>query len=124
MSQQNENAHKGNHPSLVGGHAQYVKGLGEAGVAAVTGNSAWQRSADHDKSAGVAAMKAASANRDPNEQGMGKVEELAGKAVGCEGMQQEGAASAQRRESTSEGVPKGQSGEGKTYYSRGEGVEI
>ncbi|KAI5370104.1 hypothetical protein Slin15195_G009820 [Septoria linicola] len=118
---------KGSHPSLVGGHAQYVKGLGEAGVAAVTGNSAWQRSADHDKSAGVNAMKAASANRDPDQQGLGKVEELAGKAVGCEGMQQEGAESAnktQRSGSTSEGVPKGQSGEGKTYYSRGEGVEI
>lgn len=38
-------------------------------------------------------MKAASANRDPKQQGFGKVEELAGKAVGCEGMESEGAQS-------------------------------
>lgn len=38
-------------------------------------------------------MKAASANRDPQNSGFGKVEEVAGKAVGCEGMENEGAAS-------------------------------
>lgn len=37
-------------------------------------------------------MKAASEGRDPT-QGYGKVEETAGKVTGCEGMQQEGAAS-------------------------------
>ena len=60
-------------------------------------------------------MKAASAARDPQQQGMGKVEELAGKAVGCEGMEKEGAESATKKKET---------GEGKSYYSRGEGVEI
>ncbi|EMF17265.1 uncharacterized protein SEPMUDRAFT_146340 [Sphaerulina musiva SO2202] len=113
---------KGHHPSLVGGHAQYVKGLGEAGVAAVTGNSAWQRSADADKSQGINTMKAASAARDPQQQGMGKVEELAGKAVGCEGMQQEGAESAAATTNTNTTQKK--TGEGHTYYSRGENVEI
>lgn len=38
-------------------------------------------------------MKAASANRDPATDGYGKVEELAGKAAGCEGMEEEGKAS-------------------------------
>lgn len=38
-------------------------------------------------------MKAASQNRDPQQSGMGKAEELAGKAVGCEGMENEGQAS-------------------------------
>jgi len=41
-------------------------------------------------------MKAASANRDPQQQGFGKVEELAGKAAGCEGMEKEGAQSSGR----------------------------
>jgi len=37
-------------------------------------------------------MKAASEGRDAT-QGYGKVEEVAGKVTGCEGMQEEGAAS-------------------------------
>lgn len=94
----------------------------QAGVAAVTGNSAWQRSADADKSQGINTMKAASAARDPQQQGMGKVEELAGKAVGCEGMQQEGAESAAATTNTNTTQKK--TGEGHTYYSRGENVEI
>lgn len=65
-------------------------------------------------------MKAASAARDPQQQGMGKVEKFAGKAVGCEGMQQEGAES----ESAANKTQKKESGEGKTYFSRGENVEI
>jgi uncharacterized protein YjbJ (UPF0337 family) len=38
-------------------------------------------------------MKQASTNRDPQASGFGKAEELAGKAVGCEGMEKEGAQS-------------------------------
>ena len=38
-------------------------------------------------------MKQASANRDPQQSGYGKVEQMAGKAVGCEGMEEEGAQS-------------------------------
>lgn len=41
-------------------------------------------------------MKAASEGRDASSQGLGKAEELAGKAVGCEGMVQEGDASAKK----------------------------
>lgn len=41
-------------------------------------------------------MKAASEGRDASNQGYGKAEELAGKAVGCEGMVKEGDASAKK----------------------------
>ncbi|KAI6835591.1 hypothetical protein D0869_11075 [Hortaea werneckii] len=82
-------------PSLVGGHAQYVKGAAEGAVGSVTGADDWKSSADQDKQAGIDAMKQASANRDPNQSGFGKAEELAGKAAGCEGMEKEGAESKQ-----------------------------
>lgn len=59
-------------------------------IGSVTGSSAWQSSGANDKEAGINAMKAASENRDASTQGFGKVEELAGKAVGCEGMEKEG----------------------------------
>lgn len=42
-------------------------------------------------------MKAASANRDGPTQGYGKVEEVAGRLSGCEGMEKEGAQSQQFR---------------------------
>lgn len=35
-------------------------------------------------------MKKASENRDPQKDGFGRVEEVAGKVAGCEGMQEEG----------------------------------
>jgi uncharacterized protein YjbJ (UPF0337 family) len=38
-------------------------------------------------------MRAAAENRDPARDGYGKVEEIAGKVTGCEGMAKEGAAS-------------------------------
>lgn len=38
-------------------------------------------------------MKAASQNRDPATDGYGKAEEVLGKAVNCEGMENEGAES-------------------------------
>lgn len=41
-------------------------------------------------------MKAASEGRDESSQGFGKAEELAGKAVGCEGMVKEGDASTKK----------------------------
>jgi len=80
-------------PSLIGGHAQYVKGAAEGAVGAVTGSENWKSSAEQDRQTGVDAMKAASAERDPQKSGFGKVEEVAGNAVGCEGMEREGAES-------------------------------
>ena len=107
-------------PSLIGGHAQYVKGaaevrlvlpslspihfpitshtnhhLSQSAVGAVTGSEAWNTSAEADKASGIDAMKAASEQRDAQRDGYGKIEELAGKAAGCEGMEKEGAESKQ-----------------------------
>ena len=62
----------------------------------MTGSEDWKNSAEADKQSGIDAMKAAGANRDPNQSGWGKVEEVAGKAVGCEGMEDEGAQSKQQ----------------------------
>lgn len=42
-------------------------------VGSATGSEAWQSSAESDKQAGIDAMKAASANRDPQQSGFGKV---------------------------------------------------
>ncbi|KAI4728066.1 hypothetical protein E4T49_04206 [Aureobasidium sp. EXF-10728] len=83
-------------PSLIGGHAQYVKGAAEGVIGSVTGNTAWQQSGETDKQTGIDAMKAASENRDPATDGYGKVEEVAGKLSGCEGMEKEGAISAKK----------------------------
>lgn len=113
-------------PSLIGGHAQYVKGAAEvrfqfpnlpphhthyptlraplltshpmtqSAIGAVTGSEPWNVSAETDKADGIDAMKAASQQRDANRDGFGKVEELAGKAAGCEGMEKEGAQSKQQ----------------------------
>jgi hypothetical protein len=99
-------------PSLVGGHAQYVKGAAEvtmrsrpqylclkfrgdslllqSAIGGVTGAESWKASGEQDKQQGVDAMKAASAERNPQQSGYGKAEEMAGKVVGCEGMEQEG----------------------------------
>ncbi|KAK5134454.1 hypothetical protein LTR08_006501 [Meristemomyces frigidus] len=82
-------------PSLIGGHVQYVKGAAESVIGSVTGAQAWNSSAKADKTAGIDAMKQASANRDPQQSGFGKVEEMAGKMTGCEGMEKEGGQSKQ-----------------------------
>lgn len=61
----------------------------------MTGSAAWTQSGVADKEAGVDGMKAASANRDPATDGYGKVEEIAGRVTGCEGMEKEGGESRQ-----------------------------
>ena len=112
MSSNNDN------PGLISGHAQYVKGAAvvrlrtptllfvtcfssranpnirnQSAVGSATGSESWQQSGEQQKEQGVQEMKAAGDARDPQSQGFGKVEEFAGKAAGCEGMEQEGAAS-------------------------------
>ena len=62
-------------------------------VGTVTGSADWQETGEREKAAAVDDMKAASVNRDPQQSGFGKVEEAAGKAVGCEGMENEGSQS-------------------------------
>ncbi|KAK2599144.1 hypothetical protein QQS21_005405 [Conoideocrella luteorostrata] len=80
-------------PSLIQGHAQYVKGVAETAVGDVTGSQPWKSSGEQDKAAGLSTMKEAGEKRDASTQGYGKAENLAGKLVGCDGMKQEGAAS-------------------------------
>lgn len=60
----------------------------------MSGSHAWKSSGEQDKAAAIDTMKTAGEQRDTN-QGYGKVEEVAGKVAGCEGMQKEGAASKQ-----------------------------
>ena len=64
----------------------------QAAIGDVSGSAAWKASSDQDKKEGLETMKDAGARRDPD-QGYGKVEELAGKVTGCEGMEKEGFAS-------------------------------
>merc|ERR1711964_133578 len=90
MSAPNSN---NNQASMIGGHAQYAKGYVEESVGNLTGSKEWQESGKKDAEAGIGEMKAANQNRtsEPAASGIGRVEELAGKAAGCEGMEKEGA---------------------------------
>ncbi|KPM42127.1 hypothetical protein AK830_g4389 [Neonectria ditissima] len=84
-------------PGIIGSHYQYVKGAAEATVGVLTNSHAWKASGEQDKAAGLAALKKVGEQRDPN-QGYGKVEQMAGKITGCQGMEQEGAASAPKHD--------------------------
>ncbi|KAI9753124.1 MAG: hypothetical protein M1835_001026, partial [Candelina submexicana] len=77
-------------PGLISGHAQLAKGAIVGAVGSLTGSEAWTSSGQESKEAGISEMKAASENRDSSSQGYGKVEEIAGRATGCEGMEREG----------------------------------
>ena len=76
--------------SLVGGHAQYVKGAVEETIGNVTGSQAWKDSGVHDKQEAVDKMKAA--NQGPSDSSLisGATEKKIGNMVGCEGMVQNG----------------------------------
>ncbi|GJC87791.1 hypothetical protein ColLi_10629 [Colletotrichum liriopes] len=93
MASQNTNNQQ--QPGLVAGHAEYIKGAAEAAIGNVTGSHAWTSSGEQDKAHAASTMKTAGQQRDSSTQGYGKVEEAAGKAFGCDGMKQEGAASKQ-----------------------------
>ncbi|KAI1359853.1 hypothetical protein F5Y08DRAFT_344282 [Xylaria arbuscula] len=85
----NDNKHQ---PSLVGGHAEYIKGAAEATIGNVTGSEAWKASGEQAKAHAVDTMKAAGEKRDPSK-GFGAAEQKLGQVTGCEGMAKEGAAS-------------------------------
>jgi len=80
-------------PGLVASHAQYVKGQAVDAVGSITGSTEWKESGHQQKQDAIENMKAANEGRDPASSGYGKVEEIAGKVAGCEGMEKEGAAS-------------------------------
>jgi uncharacterized protein YjbJ (UPF0337 family) len=75
-----------NNPSLIGGHAQYVKGAVEETIGNVTGSQAWKDSGAHDKQEAVEKMRAA--NQGPSDSSLisGSMEKKMGNMVGCEGM--------------------------------------
>ncbi|KAI0396945.1 Wd tetratricopeptide repeat domain-containing protein [Xylariaceae sp. FL0594] len=87
-----------NQPSLIGGHAEYIKGAAEATVGNITGSQAWKTSGEQAKAHAVDEMKAAGERRDPSSQGFGTPEQKLGQVTGCEGMAKEGAASKKQKE--------------------------
>ncbi len=62
-------------------------------IGSVMGSHAWTSSGEQDKAHATSVLKAAGEKRDAATQGYGKVEEMAGKALGCDGMKKEGVAS-------------------------------
>jgi hypothetical protein len=95
---ENAQQHQHQHPGLVSGHVQYAKGFAEDLVGSLTGSQPWKASAAHDKEHAVESMRSAAQDRDPAAHGYGKAEEVAGRAVGCGGMQREGAASVSKKD--------------------------
>ncbi|KAI1186873.1 hypothetical protein F5B17DRAFT_402092 [Nemania serpens] len=85
-------SNKNDQPSLLSGHAEYVKGATEATIGNVTGSHAWKSSGEQAKAHAVDVMKAAGEQRDPSH-GFGVAEQKLGEATGCKGMAHEGAAS-------------------------------
>ncbi|KAM7207186.1 hypothetical protein V8F20_002452 [Naviculisporaceae sp. PSN 640] len=83
-------------PSLLSGHAEYIKGSAESAIGSITGSHAWTTSGEQDKAHAKANLKAAAEARDSEGKGYGHVEEVAGKWTGCEGMKEEGKISAER----------------------------
>ncbi|KAK0621688.1 hypothetical protein B0T17DRAFT_591519 [Bombardia bombarda] len=83
-------------PGLVSSHVEYLKGAAESAIGNVMGLHAWTTTGEQDKAHAQSIMKAATENRDPSTAGYGKVEEVAGKLTGCEGMRKEGAASSSK----------------------------
>ncbi|KAJ2987607.1 hypothetical protein NUW58_g4410 [Xylaria curta] len=85
-------SNKNNQQSLIGGHAEYVKGATEAAIGNVTGSHAWKTSGEQAKAHAVDSMKSAGERRDPSH-GFGVAEQKLGEITGCKGMAHEGAAS-------------------------------
>ncbi|KAI0603060.1 hypothetical protein F4775DRAFT_10746 [Biscogniauxia sp. FL1348] len=83
-------------PSLVGGHAEYMKGAAESTIGNLTGSQAWTTSGEQAKSHAVDSMKAAGEARDASSRGYGRAEQKMGEMTGCKGMMKEGAASAKK----------------------------
>ncbi|KAK3317987.1 hypothetical protein B0H66DRAFT_602590 [Apodospora peruviana] len=96
-SSQTPNRQPQEQPGLISGHAEFIKGAAESVIGNITGSHAWTTTGEQDKAHAKASMKQAAENRDPAASGYGKVEEVAGKWTGCEGMQKEGHASTERR---------------------------
>ena len=75
-----------NNASLIGGHAQYVKGTVEEAIGNVTGSQDWKDSGVHDKQEAVEKMRAANQGPTDNALISGTTEKKIGNMVGCQGM--------------------------------------
>lgn len=75
-----------NNASLIGGHAQYVKGAVEETIGNLTGSQAWKDSGIHDKQEAVESMRAANEGTTDSSLISGTTEKNIGSAVGCPGM--------------------------------------
>ena len=75
-----------NNASLLGGHAQYVKGAVEQTIGNVTGSQAWKDSGARDKQDAVDKMNAANQGPSDSSPISGSTEKKIGQMVGCEGM--------------------------------------
>jgi len=95
-SKPSTNTNQQQQPGLMASHAEYIKGAAESTIGSALGSHAWTTSGEQDKAHARAAMQQAAEQRDPAKSGYGKAEEMAGKLTGCEGMQKEGAASADK----------------------------
>ncbi|KAI1826151.1 Wd tetratricopeptide repeat domain-containing protein [Xylaria intraflava] len=84
-------------PSLISGHAEYVKGATETTIGNVTGSEAWKSSGELAKAHAVNTMKAAGERRDASKKGFGTIEQKLGEVTGCEGMTHEGIANIDTR---------------------------
>ncbi|KAI9670634.1 MAG: hypothetical protein M1831_005854 [Alyxoria varia] len=100
MSSEN-NPNPSEQPGLIHGHAKYAQGAVESTIGTATSSQPWQSSGESNKSAGIDEMRKAREETQQNQQQQApqqgvtgnvgaKAEELAGKAVGCEGMEKEG----------------------------------
>lgn len=79
-----------NNASLIGGHAQYVKGAVEETIGNVTGSQTWKDSGVHDKQEAMDKMRAANQGPTDNSLISGSTEKKIGNIVGCQGMVQNG----------------------------------
>jgi len=84
---------RGNHADVM-----FVANLSSAqsAIGNITGSHAWTTSGEQDKAHARAGLKAAAEGRDAQGKGYGHAEEVAGRWTGCEGMKEEGRASAER----------------------------
>ncbi|MCJ1295068.1 hypothetical protein MMC34_006629 [Xylographa carneopallida] len=80
-----------NSASMLHGHAAYVAGAAKETIGNLSGSAPWQAAGQDDKAAAVEEMRAAKQTTvETQNPTVGKVEEMLGKGVGCEGMVEEG----------------------------------
>ncbi|KAL0488874.1 hypothetical protein AKO1_013561 [Acrasis kona] len=87
-------------PGMIHGHVQYAKGAAEEVIGNITGSEEWKKSGQQDKEAAINEMHEAKQLADKETDysdrnksvlnAEGKAESALGRAVGCEGMVENG----------------------------------